>query len=150
MALYRGVSAISLESNQVRMITNSSETLVGITYDSISNQLYWCSNQGALYRSGVDGTEAQNLLTIAGCKANLFQTGKLKFTSVLLNLLQLPISVGETYALAFDFISGNIYLATYGGYVLACGPGATGIFNCFTVLDGQSGALGLSLDPNEG
>ena len=87
MALYRGVSAISLESNQVRMITNSSETLVGITYDSISNQLYWCSNQGALYRSGVDGTEAQNLLSVAGRKANFFQAEKLNFKSFILNLL---------------------------------------------------------------
>ena len=76
MALYRGVSAISLETNEVRMIANSSETLVGITYDSTSNQLYWCSNQGVLYRSNVDGTEAQNLLTIAGCKANFFQAVK--------------------------------------------------------------------------
>ena len=52
--------------------------------------------------------------------------------------------------LAFDWISGNIYVATYDGKILACGDGAKRTFSCFTILDGQSNAEGIALDPTKG
>ena len=58
---------------------------------------------------------------------------------------------GAFYGLAFDWITGNIYVVANGGYILAC-DGTTGKnFQCASVLTDQ-GSLwgGIALDPVEG
>ena len=52
--------------------------------------------------------------------------------------------------LAVDWISGNVYVATDNGGILACGPGSELTFNCFAILSDQSFASGITLDPTEG
>ena len=52
--------------------------------------------------------------------------------------------------LAFDWIGGNIYVATWGGHILACLPSVKTPINCFTVLSGMGALQGIALNPAEG
>lgn len=57
---------------------------------------------------------------------------------------------GNLYGLALDWVTGNIYIASWGGFVLACDGRPTAPFTCATVLTGQGHLSGIALDPVAG
>ena len=57
---------------------------------------------------------------------------------------------GNIESLAFDWITGNIYAVTFGGYILACDAATDRNFSCATVLSGQGSLRGITLNPVEG
>lgn len=60
------------------------------------------------------------------------------------------IADGPLEDLALDWVTGNLYVATYGGNILACNAERTRAFSCFTILTGQNNTAGISLDPVQG
>ena len=68
---------------------------------------------------------------------------ELKITSCL-------IIDGRLMGVAFDWITGNIYVTTFSGYILACDGTVGRNFSRVTVLTGQGYLLETALDPTEG
>ena len=60
------------------------------------------------------------------------------------------IADGQIAGLAFDWITGTIYVGTVDGYILACDPTRTANLTCATVLSNQGWVYGISLNPVEG
>ena len=52
--------------------------------------------------------------------------------------------------LAFDWVTGNVYIATWGGFVLACDGTLERNLKCVTILSGQGKLVGIALDPGQG
>ena len=126
---------------------------MGIAHDSTSNKLYWCSSSpGEIFRSHIDGTEVETLLSTTECKYISIQLAQLLIMHPIycVYFCVTSISDGSLYDLAVDTITGNVYVATFDGYILACGDGATRTFNCFTILSDQNAAAGITLDPAKG
>ena len=64
----RGVSAYSLETSGVKKIVDTGENLLGITYDSIREKLYWSNHGDNIYRANKDGNEKETVLNTRQCK----------------------------------------------------------------------------------
>ena len=57
---------------------------------------------------------------------------------------------GDINGLAFDWITGNVYAVTLGGYILACDWNTTRSFLCVSVATGLGELIGIALDPVDG
>ena len=57
---------------------------------------------------------------------------------------------GQIFGLAFDWITGNVYVVTWNGFILACDGSLERNFTCVTVLSGLGSVTGLALDPADG
>ena len=52
--------------------------------------------------------------------------------------------------MAFDWITGNIYFASRGDYIIACDARTTPTFTCATVLNNGGYIQGITLNPLQG
>ena len=138
----------SLETSSVRTIGDGSDNVFGVAYDSVYDKIYWCS-ESRIYRSNQDGTEletvssasthfSQNVSKICSCSCNI---------SIFLSDIY-PVT--HMQGLSFDWITGNLYVVTDTGNIMACDTNLERPFTCATVLSGQDDAEGLTLDPTEG
>lgn len=59
---------------------------------------------------------------------------------------------GGFQGLAFDWITGNLYIGTRRGtrHIIVCDTSATRSFTCFPLLEGQKDVDGIALDPIQG
>ena len=57
---------------------------------------------------------------------------------------------GIISAMDFDWLTGNIYLATSEGHILACNAQTNSSLNCASTLSGQGSVYGIAVDPNQG
>ena len=57
---------------------------------------------------------------------------------------------GKPLALAFDWITGSIYVASAGGFIWACNGRQNSPFTCAVVHEEDGRIQGLALDPIEG
>ena len=60
------------------------------------------------------------------------------------------ISDGVLRGVAFDWVTGNLYLVSSDGFVLVCNGSLDRAFNCATVINGQGDLIGIVLNPGEG
>ena len=60
------------------------------------------------------------------------------------------IADGTFHGLAFDWIAGNVYLGTTGGFILACDTVRTSTLTCGTVMNNQGEVNGIALSPVAG
>ena len=144
----RGVSAFSVETNQTNKIVESTEVLIGITYDSINNKLYF-STFYKIYPANMDKKGVDAVLNTDECETIFIMLTAINswiFSSFFVFLLQMELCM----ALPLIGSGGNMYVATWGGYVLACAAGAARTLSCYAILHGQGDIDGISLDPTEG
>ena len=57
---------------------------------------------------------------------------------------------GEITALGFDAITGNVYVGTQDGYLLACDAEPAREFRCVKIRRVVGHVFGIALDPEEG
>ena len=57
---------------------------------------------------------------------------------------------GGLRGLAFDWITGNMYVGTYDGHILACDTVRTSTLICATMLSNQGTVNGIALHPVAG
>ena len=69
MTYQAGLSTFSVNTKQVKKIVNSNENLIGITYDSIRDKIYWSNGAKQIYRANRDGTELVTVLGASACKS---------------------------------------------------------------------------------
>ena len=60
------------------------------------------------------------------------------------------IADGDIFSLAVDFMTGNLYGASRGGYIFVCNTAITGPLNCTTILNSHDAIQGIALSPNDG
>ena len=60
------------------------------------------------------------------------------------------IADGNFYALAMDWITGNLYVASRGGYIVVCSAAIPGPLNGTTIVNSRDGPSGIALSPNDG
>ena len=97
----------------------------------------------------MDGAGLETLLDTYECNVYFNFASNIEVMNFLI-IVYFLIPDGVIYGLAFDWVVGNIYVVTWAGYILACGEGTTRTFRCYTILDDQPSAAGISLDPAEG
>ena len=111
----RGLGQYSLETSEVKKIGNSTENLLGITFDSILNKLYWSSDNGTTYGANKDGTELETVLNTTKCKSVfIIQVSSKEFILLIIRAV-VWISDGYLWGLTFDWIGRNIYVSNLGG-----------------------------------
>ena len=59
------------------------------------------------------------------------------------------VADGTLSGLAFDWVQVKIFVATYGGYILACDARPTQRFPCVEILSGLGWFHGIAIDPFE-
>lgn len=66
------------------------------------------------------------------------------------HLFYIMLPDGCLNGLAFDWVSGNVYIASSGGFILACSGRPANSFTCATVLFEEGDIQGIALDPAAG
>lgn len=117
-----GIKSLSLETSSVQTVLESSDESRGITYDPYGEKMYYCNRFGTIFRANFNGTESE---TVFNSEQGKFPVAfPLQFSTNLkprIGLIDLDlVNLSETYGLAFDPITGNLYAASIDGFILIC------------------------------
>ena len=146
-----GLKVYSTETLETSTIVSTSENLNAVAYDSISSKVYFSSGF-KIYRANEDGSNQELVLSTSRCKLIEydFKSFAAEYDSQDFVVYDNIFADPQFYCLAFDWISGNLYGGTWGGYILACDTARTNNFTCATVLSGEREVDELALNPIEG
>ena len=145
-----GILSYSIGTSEVDQVLSSCEIIFGIAYDSIYDKIYW-STDYKIYRGSRSIGEVEIVLSTSQCKSTFRYSSPLSSNRDQLSLYILNLLADSLfYNLDFDWIAGNLYVATWGGYILACDTNPTRPFRCATILTGRGNVVQITLNPNEG
>ena len=141
-----GIKVFADVAQDIRTLVNSAEDLEAVAYDSLNDRLYY-SSYVTVYRTNPEGTAMEIVFNDNSLQCKSSPGGLSKIQRILPILFFID---GNIVGLAVDWITGNLYGASRGGYIFACNTNTTGPSSCITVLTSIEKFSNLALSPNDG
>ena len=114
-------------SSDVTTVSDVRRHVLGVAFDWVTEFIY-LSAFSQVMRSHRKGSEVKTALNARECKREL--------------ILYMT--------LAFEWVTGNIFIVTERGLILACDGRQERPFACATVVEGQGKVKGIAVNPIEG